>query len=275
MSFLKSRKFIVTFGILIFLIISGFKFLNDKFIIGFKHPESVYCYNDYIFVSNIGSSPVSKNLDGFITKLDRYGNILEYKFIDRLQAPKGIYAYGSKLYIADLNRICIADIDTKKKKCINIKDSSFLNDIVYVNGGIYVTDTVKDRIYVVKNNRSKLFFEKKGLSPNGIIFLKSLNAFAVVSFNNPAISLISIKGTLLNRVYLHRFKGFDGISLFKNRFFFSDYRSGSIVSADLNFKDIRIIKKFKTPAADISVCKNRILVPLIKSGKLYIGNIEP
>ncbi len=275
MSFLKSKKFIVIFGILIFLVISGFKFLNDKFIIGFKHPESAYCYNGYIFVSNIGSSPMSKNLDGFITKLDQYGNILEYKFIDKLQAPKGIYVYGTKLYIADLNRICIADIYTKKKKCINIKGSSFLNDIVYVEGRIYVTDTVKDRIYVVKNNRAKIFFEQKGLSPNGIIFIKSLDAFAIVSFNEPAVSIISMKGKLLNRVYLRQFNGFDGISLFEDHLFLSDYRSGSIIQTDLRFKNIKVIKEFKTPAADISVCGNRIFVPLIETGKIYIGNIKP
>ncbi len=275
MSFLKNKHLLVAIGIFILIIISGFKILSDRFVIGFQHPESAYMYNNYIFVSNIGSSPTSQNLDGFITKLDRYGNILEYKFIDNLKAPKGLYVYNKYLYIADLDRVCIVELDTKRRRCITIKNAKFLNDVIYVDGNIFVTDTKNSSIYKIdSNNNVSLFFRKDSLSPNGITFSKKLNAFLVVSFNKPEIYEIALDGILIDSYTFPDYKGFDGIMVYKDKIFISDYFLKNIFETDFSFKAIHTVKDFKSPVADIFVGKNHILAPLIEDNKLYIGEIE-
>lgn len=274
MSFLKNKKVIVITFISLFVVITGFKFLNDKFVIGMQHPESAYFNGRYIFVSNIGSSPTSKNRDGFITKLDRYGNILEYKFLDNLQAPKGIWIYGKLMYIADLDRVCTANIETKKMNCIKVKGSEFLNDIIYFKGKIYVTDTMTNNVYVINGKKVTVFFHKSDFSPNGIAFSKRLNAFVVVSFNKPVVNIISLSGKLLKSVYLKGFSGFDGLVIKNGEVFISDYRSGEILKTDLTFKKVYIVKNFKTPAADIFVYGNKLIAPLLEADKVYIGSIK-
>ncbi len=275
MSFLKRKKIILVFGILVFIAITGFKFLQDKFVIGFRHPESAYFNGRYIFVSNIGSSSTSKNKDGFITKLDQYGNILEYKFIDNLQAPKGIWLNKNILYIADLNRVCEANINTKRMHCIGIAGSMFLNDIIYHNKKIYVTDTLANNIYVINaHNRISVFFHKNGLSPNGIAFSTKLEAFLVVSFNKPIVNIISVSGTLIKSIYFKDFSGFDGIVVEGNKVFMSDYRSGKILESNIDFRYVHVVKDFKTPASDIFLKNDKLIVPLLEENKLYIGRIK-
>jgi len=274
MSFLKNKKIVVTAFVFLFVVITGFKFLNDKFVIGMQHPESAYFNGRYIFVSNIGSSPMSKNKDGFITKLDRYGNILEYKFLDNLQAPKGIWIYGNLMYIADLDRVCTANIDTKKTKCIEIKGSEFLNDIIYFDKKIYVTDTMTNNVYVISGKKVDVFFHKPDFSPNGIAFSKKLNAFVVVSFNKPVVNIISLSGKLIKSIYLKGFSGFDGLVIKKGEVFISDYRTGEILKTNLQFKKVYVIKEFKTPAADIFVYDNKLIAPLLEADKVYIGDIK-
>ncbi len=273
MSFLRNRKLLAILVAIAVIAITGFKLSSGKVVIGFKHPESAFPYENYIFVSNIGSSPVSPNLDGFITKLDRYGNILEYKFIDRLQAPKGLWVYNGKLYISDLDRVCVADIDTKKLHCIPVKGSKFLNDIVYTDGAIYVTDTATDKVYKIQSGKVTVFFHKNGLSPNGIVFSNKLDTFIVVSFNEPVINLISESGKLVKSVYIKGYTGFDGVSIYKNRVYVSDYRTGRVISMNMSFGDVRLVKRFPTPCADIFVANNELLAPLLEDNKLYIGKL--
>jgi len=273
--FLKNKKIIFFIFILIALCVSSFKFLSEKSIAGFHHPESAYFDGEYIYVSNIGLSSSDRVKDGFITKLDKYGNILEYKFIDNLQSPKGIVLSNNKLYISDSNRIVIKNLESGKIKYINIKNSKFLNDITVFRGNIYVTDTVLDTVFKVdKNANVSTFLYQKGLSPNGIIYSKSLKAFLVVSFNKPAINIVSKSGTIEKTLNIKNQSGFDGISIYKNRIYLSDYRKGEILSLNLNLQDIKVVKECKTPIADIYVGRNLILLPLLEKNQVIIGHIK-
>ncbi len=275
MPFLKNRKLVFLLIAIALITITGFKFLSGKVVIGLRHPESAVYYQGYIFVSNIGFSPVSENLDGFITKLDKYGNILEYKFIDHLQAPKGLWVKNNHIYISDLNRVCVANIDTKRMHCIPVKSSRFLNDITLHGNAIYVTDTATNNIYCIKHNKVSIFYHGNGdFSPNGIVFSKRLKAFIVVSFNQPAINIISQKGKLIKSIRIAGYTGFDGVSIYKDKIYISDYRTGRIFAIGFNFRKPVPVKRFDTSVADIGVYDNKLLAPLLEANKLYIGTIS-
>lgn len=268
-------KYNLSFIILLIavLVIYGFKFTETKTIIGFQHPESVCSYNNFIYVSNVGK--YSKN-DGFITKLDKYGHIIEYKYIDGLKSPKGIYTYDNKLYIADVNRVCIADLKKENTKfCIVIKNAEFLNDLIVRNNEVYVTDTLRNCIFKIgQNGKTSLFFSDAGLSPNGIVFSRKLNAFLVVSFNKPMINIISADGKLENTVSVKGFDGFDGIYIDKNSIYLSDYKKGLIIKTTFAMKHFDIIKHFQTNVADIYFKNNIVFAPLISKNKLAVIKVN-
>lgn len=47
-------------------------------------------------MSNVGEKlePLAKDNDGFISKLDKNGKVLEYKFLTHLNTPKGMMEIG-------------------------------------------------------------------------------------------------------------------------------------------------------------------------------------
>lgn len=277
MSFLKSKNILIFFAIFVLIVLSGFKFVTENEVLGLRHPESAFLYKGYLYVSNIGSSPVSQNLDGFITKLDKYGNILEYKFIDGLKAPKGIFPYKNKLYIADLDRVCIVDLLNKKKQCVHVNGSKFLNDIYVLNGDAYVTDTATNCIYKINKKLSVSRFycsDDNGFSPNGIWFSKRLNVFIVVSFNRPVVNEIDLSGNLIKSFYLKGLTGFDGLIVNGGKVYISDYRTGKIVETDLTFTKYKVIKKFGTPVADFYLNKSALYAPLLEANKLFVGKVQ-
>ncbi len=277
MSFLKNKNLIIFFFLSILILLSGFKFISESEVLGLKHPESAFLYKGYLYISNIGSSPVSQNLDGFITKLDKYGNILEYKFIDGLKAPKGIFPYKDELYIADLDRVCVVNLMNRKKECVSVKGSEFLNDIYVLNGDAYVTDTATNCIYKIDRNLGVNKFyctNDSGFSPNGIWFSKKLNAFIVVSFNRPVVNEIDLNGNLIKSFYLKGLTGFDGLIVKKDRVYISDYRTGKIIETNLTFKKYTIIKEFNTPVADFYLNKSALYAPLLEANKLFVGKAQ-
>jgi len=277
MSFLKNKNALAVLGIFMLILLSGFTFVNQNEVVGLKLPESAFLYKNYIYVSNIGSSPTSPNLDGFITKLDRYGNILEYKFIDGLKAPKGIFPYKGKLYISDLDRVCVANLNDGSKQCVAIPGSMFLNDIYVLNGDAYITDTLTNCIYKVNSDFKVSKFlcsTNSDFSPNGIWFSKVLDAFVVVSFNKPVVNIVSLSGKIKKRSYLKGLTGFDGLVIRSDHVFISDYRTGKILETDLSFKKYKVIKKFNTPVADFFLNNRVLIAPLLEDNTLFIGKMK-
>jgi len=58
----------------------------------FKLPESVIYdkENDILYVSNMQGDPFTKDKNGFISKVDVDGKIIKLKWIEGLNAPKGL-----------------------------------------------------------------------------------------------------------------------------------------------------------------------------------------
>ena len=117
----------------------------------FKLPESVIYdkENDFLYVSNMQGDPFTKDKNGFISKVDLDGNVIKLKWIEGLNAPKGLTISKGKLYVADVNELVEIDIKTGKiTKKLEAAGATFLNDVtVDTNGNIYVSDMLNDTIY--------------------------------------------------------------------------------------------------------------------------------
>ena len=74
----------------------GFLILRVFFIVG-----------EDVFVGNVGEKlePLNKDNDGFISKLDKSGKIIEKKFLSNLNAPKGMNTINGVLYVVDIDTL--------------------------------------------------------------------------------------------------------------------------------------------------------------------------
>jgi len=141
---------------------------------GFKNPESVVYDSrlDRLYVSNVNGAPTEKNGQGFISIVSMDGTIETLEWVDGLDAPKGLALHGDRLYVADIDTLAVIDIDTGR--VINrytVDDAEFLNDVAAaLNGDIYVSDMVKNRIHRLREDRFTIWLENEELeNPNGVL----------------------------------------------------------------------------------------------------------
>ena len=142
----------------------------------FKNPESAYFYpkTKHIYVSNVAGSPVAKDNDGWISKLDKDGKVIAPKWIMGLHAPKGLRANGDNLYVSDIDSLVIISIKQGKiLKKIKVKGAKFLNDVAIDDkGNVYVSDMFTNKVHIYRNGKVKTFLNYKQLlksSPNGLL----------------------------------------------------------------------------------------------------------
>jgi sugar lactone lactonase YvrE len=137
--------------------------------------ESV-CFNpelNLLYVSCINGNPAQKDGNGFISVLSLNGEVKNQKWIDGLNAPKGMGIFRSKLYVTDIDRVVEIDIkDSKITSEIKVEGAKFLNDIAVDNeGNLFVSDNITGKIHKVHNGVAGTWIESKELqSPNGLFY---------------------------------------------------------------------------------------------------------
>jgi outer membrane protein assembly factor BamB len=142
-----------------------------------RTPESVLLdrQRDILYVSCINEGPWEKDGNGFISKMDKKGNVVELKWIEGLSAPKGMGISGNSLFIADIDELIEADINTGEiKNRIVVDGSPQLNDITTGgNGEVYVSGSGSQKIYKLEDGALKAIFEgEEGERFNGLYWEK-------------------------------------------------------------------------------------------------------
>jgi sugar lactone lactonase YvrE len=160
---------------------------------GFSGPEAVRydADQDVYFVANFNGGGNDRDDNGFISRVDPEGRILDLRFIEggrngvTLHAPRGMYIAGDTLWAADVDAVrgfhrrtgaALATVD------FSSVDVGFLNDIARgSDGALYVTDTGRNRIYRILGGRLDGTIENTAFgSPNGITWDPNARAFVVV-----------------------------------------------------------------------------------------------
>lgn len=110
-------------------------------------PESVVHdeEQDVYFVSNLDGPAGAKDGKGFISRITPDGKVAELKFIEGLDAPKGMAIRDMELWVADIDKLRVFDRVTGAELAVLdlAEDGAvFLNDVaVGPHDDIYVTDT--------------------------------------------------------------------------------------------------------------------------------------
>lgn len=261
---------------------------NAQEIGGFSHPESVFILGDDIFVGNVGEKlePLSKDNDGFISKLDKNGNLVELKFLQNLHAPKGMNTINGILYVVDIDVLKGFDLKSKKEVFnLPIKNAIFLNDIVVLNGDLLVSDTGTGIIHKidVKTASYETFVKLDSAfgGPNGLLLDKDNNRLIAVGYdpNGKAKgSIVSIDLKSKKQVALSEPLGaLDGVVFAKN---------GDLLVSDWgeNLKGVvyQMDKKGNIKVLDLPVMKGpadmasdgkNLWIPRMAEGKILKVNL--
>lgn len=145
---------------------------------GLSNPESVVYdkATNSLYVSNVNGAPTEKDGNGFISRLSVDGEIIQLKWLEGFNAPKGLAIYNNKLYAADIDTLVEIDIaDARITNTYQVKDAKFLNDVTAdKNGRIYVSDMLLNRIHCLHNGTFSIWLESPDLqSPNGLMVEKN------------------------------------------------------------------------------------------------------
>jgi DNA-binding beta-propeller fold protein YncE len=139
---------------------------------GFMHPESAYADGaGGYFVSNVNGGPLDKDGNGFISKVSADGKMTTLKWIEGLNAPKGMVMNGGKLYVSDIDNLVEIDPAAGKITATYPAEGAvFLNDTaVDEAGNVYVSDIAKRKIWQLKDGKMSVWYEKDDLMhPNGL-----------------------------------------------------------------------------------------------------------
>jgi sugar lactone lactonase YvrE len=185
--------------------------------VGFLTPESVL-YDadaDVYLVSNINGGEVAADGNGFISRIDPTGRVLDLKWIDgsrpeqALDAPKGMAISDGVLYVADITSVRMFDrVTGKATGKVTIPGATFLNDVAAApDGTVYVSDSGlkqgktglepsgSDAVYRIAKGGGKAerIIKDKGLgNPNGL--LADDEGVWVVTFGSGQIYRVSREG---------------------------------------------------------------------------------
>ena len=148
----------------------------------FEVPESVKFFEEgkCIFVSNISGKPGDKDGVGFISKLSDSGDVISLKWVEGIDAPKGMAIQNNILYVSNIDELVLIDIEKAEiLKRINQPQAKFLNDVTITsNNEVLVSDSRSSCIYVLNDDRLDIWLEGEAL--NGVNGLLAENNYVLV-----------------------------------------------------------------------------------------------
>ena len=239
------------------------------------------------FISSVNGEPDAKDNNGFITKLDGNGKILNRKFIQggvggtTLHAPKGMALVERTLYVADLNMLRGFDASTAKpvvtipmlpaSSAPGEAAPAHLSDVAYDGKGVlYCSDQLNNTIYRVDlatHHSTVLVSDKVLAGPSGIAVDPKTGQIMVVSWDKGKIFEISSEGVLTevfsNGFFSARFQNLRGVDFDRwGNMYVSDFTTGKVwrMTRDKRFQ---VIAEYLPSPGDLGIDRtnNLILVP--------------
>jgi len=230
------------------------------------------------FISNVNGEPDAADNNGFITKLDPNGKLLNLKFIQGgkgdvlLHAPKGMALVEHMLYVVDLDTLRGFDTTTGKPVlALTIQPLASLSDVTFDGKGhLYCSDQKTNTIYridLASKSISVLVTDPALAGPSGLAVHPKSGQIIAVSWNKGKISEISPEGVVTelfsNGFFSGRFQNLRGVDFDRwGNMYVSDFTTGKVwrMSWDKRFQ---VIAEFLPSPGDLSIdrANNLILVP--------------
>jgi DNA-binding beta-propeller fold protein YncE len=219
--------------------------------------------NNVLYVSNINGAPDGKDGNGFISKISLDGTLVIQKWIEGMDAPKGMGLYGGKLYVSDIDRLHEIDIATGKiAMTYPVEGASFLNDItVDAKGNVYISDMDTHEILLFANGKVSKWLTGQ-TAPNGL--LAEENTLWMALWNDKTLNQIDI-ATQVVTLKSDSIENPDGIEAVGDGGYLVSSWNGMVTYVSAEGKNTVLLdtRADSVSAADIEyiASKNLLLVP--------------
>jgi sugar lactone lactonase YvrE len=252
------------------------------------------------FISSVNGGAETTDNNGFITKLDPNGKLLNLKFIQggkgdvTLHAPKGMAVVGHVLYVADLDTLRGFDTTTGKPVLtLTIRSpapsqselpQTSLSDVTFDGKGhLYCSDQKANTIYRVDpaaQTFSVLVTDRALAGPSGLVVHPKSGQIIAVSWDKGKISEVSPEGVVTelfsNGFFSSRFQNLRGVDFDRwGNMYVSDFTTGKVwrMSWDKRFQ---VIAEFLPSPGDLSIdrANNLILVPFELAHAAEMNGLE-
>src|SRR5580765_839814 len=239
------------------------------------------------FISSVNGEAEAADNNGFITKLNPNGKLLNLKFIQggkddvTLHAPKGMALVEHVLYVADLDTLRGFDTTTGKpvmtltiRSPVTSRSESLptsLSDVTFDGKGrLYCSDQKANTIYRVDlatQTVSVLITDPSLAGPTGLAVHPKSGQIIAVSWEKGKISEVSPEGVVTelfsNGFFSNRFQNLRGVDFDRwGNMYVSDFTTGKVwrMSWDKRFQ---VIAEFLPSPGDLSIDRenNIMLVP--------------
>lgn len=264
--------------------------------VGFMTPESVLydATNDVYLVSNINGTPLGSDDNGFISRVNPDGSIVDLKWIDGedeevfLDAPKGMAILDDELYVADINVVRVFNSNTGEMvRSVDITGASFLNGVAASSDTVYVTDsgldanfedTGTDGIYKVMGDQYETLVLSTELNnPNGVTVHADGQQLMVAAFGGNGIYHVNADGTFDQTATLPE-GSLDGLVWETNDevMLASSWDAEAIYRVNHDSGETNVLFSDLPAPADIGLDteRNRLLVPLFNDNAVVVRTIE-
>jgi DNA-binding beta-propeller fold protein YncE len=261
---------------------------------GFANPESVEYDPAHIryYVSNVDGDPTATDGQGFISLLGEDGTMIDARWVEGLNAPKGLVFSDGILYAADIDHLVVIDVESGTVTGrYPAEGAQFLNDVDIANDGrVFVTDMFTNAIYAFDGDSLDLWLRSDDLwHPNGIRFDGNrliiaawgdeiLDDFSTptpghliaVDLNTQAISALGSGAAVGNLDGIAR----DG----HGNWLVSDWLAGALYRIDAS-GNAEMLMDLDQGSADIDVVAHRdgtlyVVVPMMNDNRVVSYSIE-
>ena len=139
---------------------------------GFSDPEGVAAApQGGYFISNVAGEGEAKDGEGWVSILSVDGEIVTARFVEGLDAPKGMAVLNGVLYVADIDQVRRYDaVSGASNGPIAIAGAKFLNDATVWQDAVFVSDSAASTIHRIDGDSATIWLEGDALSGvNGLL----------------------------------------------------------------------------------------------------------
>ncbi|TIO04760.1 MAG: ATP/GTP-binding protein [Mesorhizobium sp.] len=249
---------------------------------GLEQPESALfdAGGKRIIVSNIVGNPGDVDGNGSLSVLSLDGKMVTQHWTDGMDAPKGMAIASGKLYVADIAKVRVVDLESGKlMSTIDVPNAVFLNDMTTdASGKVYVTDMLADAIYSIDGDRPDLFVKDAALaSPNGIVadggrlivasWGKGIKSDFSTAEPGGLLSVDLATRAVIPLPGAQKFADLDGVIVVGDTIYATAYMTGTLYRYKAGGPP-QAVASFKPGSADIGTDGSRIFVPLMNEGEV-------
>lgn len=246
------------------------------------------------FIANANGEPGTADNNGFISKLDQDGNLLDRHFIQGgqgdtiLHSPHGMGIAGDTLYVADIDVIRGFDAQSGAPT-LTVPLHPFhveaLTDLIADGSGqLYVLDTDGNAVYRIDPQRDfevSLYLQHEDMgSPRGLAVHPRSGRLWIASLDNGNVMEIAEDRTMTevisNSFFTGKFRNLSGLDF--DRFgslYLSDMTAGKIWRVQPD-QSMQVIAEFLISPSSVKIDrrKHMILVPYLYADGAEINGLE-